>query len=199
MCSVISMGDSDMCGCCAYALWLLIVCSLQKEVVRTATRLWNPSCTSSLNWVTDEGNRWAELNSVPRNRSCNIPTCMLFRRTNLSEVKGTTYFQLREPNLRRSTRFFEKETLLLSWNQKLQRSYFSVRQQSYSGLCSLIVEMSRSHTDAPYSVRLPWTRDRLVTGTTTWRKTAFGRGRPPWPRRDSNPHCQQASGRRPTP
>jgi len=33
----------------------------------------------------------------------------------------------------------------------------------------------------------------------TWQHTILTSNRHPWPRRDSNPHSQQASGRRPTP
>ena len=35
--------------------------------------------------------------------------------------------------------------------------------------------------------------------TSTWQNTTFTRDRHPWPRRNSNPHSQQASGRWPAP
>jgi hypothetical protein len=48
-----------------------------------------------------------------------------------------------------------------------------------------------THNDAPQSVGLLWTCDKLVAETSTWQHTIK--------RRDSNPQSQQASGRRPTP
>jgi len=44
-----------------------------------------------------------------------------------------------------------------------------------------------------------WTSDQAVAETSTWQHTTLKIKRHPWPRRDSNPKSQQASGRRPTP
>ena len=69
-----------------------------------------------------------------------------------------------------------------------------------SGLCRLVVDVSWSHfLDTPHSVGLLWTRGRPVAETSTWQHTTFTRDRHPCCRRDSNPHPEQASGRRPTP
>ena len=51
-----------------------------------------------------------------------------------------------------------------------------------------------THNDAPKSVGLLWTSDQLVAETSTWQHTTLT-----FPRWDSNPRSQQASGRRPTP
>ena len=54
------------------------------------------------------------------------------------------------------------------------------------------------HNDAPQSVGLLWTSDRLVAETSTWQHTTCT-DKHPCPRWDSNPQSQQASGCRPTP
>jgi hypothetical protein len=63
----------------------------------------------------------------------------------------------------------------------------------------LIIEASRSNTDTPHSVGLFWTRDQPVAQTYTWQHTTLTRDRLPFPRRDSSPQSQHASGCRPTP
>jgi hypothetical protein len=63
----------------------------------------------------------------------------------------------------------------------------------------LIIGASRSHSDTPQSVWLLWTSDEPDAQTATWWYTINLRDRYPFPRRDSNPQPQQASGRRPTP
>jgi hypothetical protein len=55
---------------------------------------------------------------------------------------------------------------------------------------------SRTHINL---VVLLWTIDRPIAKPSTWQHTSFTRGRHPQHRRDSNPHSQQASGRRPMP
>jgi hypothetical protein len=67
------------------------------------------------------------------------------------------------------------------------------------GLGLLIIEASRSHSDTPRSVGLPWTSDQPVAETSTRQHTTLTRDRRPCPWRDSNPQSQQASDRRPTP
>ena len=62
-----------------------------------------------------------------------------------------------------------------------------------------IIEASRSHSDAPQSGGLPWTRDRIDSETSTWQHTTLGTDKPPQTLRVSNHQFQQASGRRPTP
>jgi hypothetical protein len=57
----------------------------------------------------------------------------------------------------------------------------------------------RDHLDIPHSVRLLWTSDQLVAETSTSQHTTLTTDRHPCPRQYSNPHSQQAIGRRPTP
>jgi len=66
------------------------------------------------------------------------------------------------------------------------------------GQSLLIVEASRLHSDTSHSVGIPWTDDLADAGTSTWQHTTFTRDKHPWPRWDSNPQSQQASGSRPT-
>ena len=63
----------------------------------------------------------------------------------------------------------------------------------------LVVEFSRSHSDTPHSVGLPWTNDRPVAETSTSQHTTPTTDRHSCPRRDSNPQSQQVSGHIPTP
>ena len=56
-----------------------------------------------------------------------------------------------------------------------------------------------THNDTPQSVGLLWTSDQPVPETSTWQQTTITTERYTWPRRDSNPQSQQASGRRSTP
>ena len=52
--------------------------------------------------------------------------------------------------------------------------------------------------DKPHSVGLLWTSDQLIAET-TWQHTTLTTDKHACPRRDSNPHSQQASGLRYTP
>jgi hypothetical protein len=63
----------------------------------------------------------------------------------------------------------------------------------------LIVEASRSHSNAPQSVGLLWTNDQPDKETATWQQTKLTTDRYPCPQRDSKPQSQQASGCKPTP
>ena len=56
-----------------------------------------------------------------------------------------------------------------------------------------------THNDAPQSVGLLWTSDQLVAETSTWQHTIITTDKHLFPRWDSKPRSQQASGRRPTP
>ena len=58
---------------------------------------------------------------------------------------------------------------------------------------------SITHSDAPQSVGLLWTSGQLVAETSTWQHSTLTTDRYPYPRWDSNPRLQLASGRRPTP
>jgi len=60
-----------------------------------------------------------------------------------------------------------------------------------------MIEASRSHSDTPHSVGHLWTSDQSDAKTSTWQNTTLKRHRHPFPRRESNPQSQQASGRRP--
>jgi len=51
----------------------------------------------------------------------------------------------------------------------------------------LILEVSRSHTDAPQSVGLLWTSDQVVAETSTCQHTTLTADKHPYPRWDSNP------------
>jgi len=67
------------------------------------------------------------------------------------------------------------------------------------GLGFLIVEVSKSHSDAPHPVGLLWTCDWPLTENSTRQHTTLTRGRHPYPRRDLNPQFQKAGGHRQTP
>jgi len=67
------------------------------------------------------------------------------------------------------------------------------------GLGVLTFEVPRSHSDILHLVGLLLTSDRSFAGTSTWRYTTLTRDRLPFPRQDSKPQTQQASGSRPTP
>ena len=56
-----------------------------------------------------------------------------------------------------------------------------------------------THNNAPQSVGLLWTSYQLVAETSTWQHATLTGDRHPWPRRNSNPQSQQASGCRPAP
>jgi hypothetical protein len=60
----------------------------------------------------------------------------------------------------------------------------------------IIVKDSWSHSITPHSVGLLWMSDQPDAETSTWQYTTLAT---PYPRQDSNPYSQQASGRRPTP
>jgi hypothetical protein len=63
---------------------------------------------------------------------------------------------------------------------------------------SLLIEVSRIHSDTRHTVGLLWTSDRPFAETSTCQHTALTKDRHPWPRRDSNPQSQQASDRKPS-
>ena len=70
--------------------------------------------------------------------------------------------------------------------------------QRRSRIYCCILPHTMTHTNTQ-SIKLLWTSDQLVTETSTWQHTTLTWDRHLCPRRDSNPHSQQASGRRPTP
>ena len=57
---------------------------------------------------------------------------------------------------------------------------------------------TQTHTHT-HTVGLLWTSDQPVVDTSTWQHTTLTTERHTFPRRNSNPQSQQASGRRPTP
>ena len=57
----------------------------------------------------------------------------------------------------------------------------------------------QSNTDTTHTLGLLWTSDRPVAETSTLQFTTITRDKHPCPRHDSNPHFQQASGRKQTP
>jgi hypothetical protein len=88
---------------------------------------------------------------------------------------------------------------LCQYTSTLHDISLPMAQQPLVGQGLLIIEASRSHSGTPHSVGLLWTSDQLDAETATWQHTTLTRDRYPCPRRDSNPQCQNASGRRPTP
>ena len=62
-----------------------------------------------------------------------------------------------------------------------------------------IIEYSWSNSETSHLVGLLWKSDQQDPENSTWQHTTLTRDRHPYPRRDSNPQSQQASGRRPTP
>jgi hypothetical protein len=74
-----------------------------------------------------------------------------------------------------------------------------MKRQPLIGQDLQIVEVSRSHSDIPHSVKLLWTGDQRSEETSTWQNTTLTRERHPCIRRGSNLKSQKASGRRPTP
>jgi hypothetical protein len=72
-------------------------------------------------------------------------------------------------------------------------------RQPLLGQGLLIVDTSRSQSDTPHSVELLCTSDQPDAETSTWLHLIFKRVKYSCTRGDSNPQCQQSSGRRPTP
>jgi len=69
----------------------------------------------------------------------------------------------------------------------------------YGRLCTTRPTVS-AHPKTPHSVGLLWTSDQPVTETSTWQHTTVTRDRQLYHRGgNSNPHSQEASGRRRTP
>jgi len=74
---------------------------------------------------------------------------------------------------------------------------FFIARQSLVGQGLLIVGALR-HSDTLHWVGVLWTSDQPDAEISTWQHTTITTERRPYPRRDSNPQSQQASGRRPT-
>jgi len=62
----------------------------------------------------------------------------------------------------------------------------------------LVTETSLSHSDTQHTAGFLWTSDQPDAENSTLQHTTLTRGIQTFPRRDSNPQSQQASGRRPT-
>ena len=73
-----------------------------------------------------------------------------------------------------------------TWNVLATRHHIHAGQPLVD-LGTLIIEVSKSHSDTPHSVGLLWTSDQLVAETSTWRHTTLTRDRHPRRRRDSKP------------
>jgi len=58
------------------------------------------------------------------------------------------------------------------------------------GLVILIIEVSTSHSDTPYSEGILWMSDRPVAETSTWQHTTLTRYKHAGPGRDSKMHSQ---------
>jgi hypothetical protein len=100
-----------------------------------------------------------------------------------------------------SLKFLEKihtSCLRPEWNPGSSRLFF-MAPQTLVGPEVPFVEDSRSHSDTPQSVGLPWTSDQHDAQTSTWQYTTLTRDRYLCLRRDSNPQYQQSSDCRPTP
>jgi hypothetical protein len=69
----------------------------------------------------------------------------------------------------------------------------------HSWVTASLYGTSRSHSDTPRSVGLLCTNDQPDAKTSTWIHTTITRGKRPCRWGDSNPQCQQASSRWPTP
>jgi len=52
-------------------------------------------------------------------------------------------------------------------------------QMPLQGQVLFIVQLSKSHSDAPHSVRLLWTSDQPIAETSTWQHTTITRDRNP--------------------
>jgi hypothetical protein len=77
--------------------------------------------------------------------------------------------------------------------------FLSIGQQPLVGHGVFIIETSQSHSDNLHSIGLLWTSDQPDARTSVWQRTTLKRERHPYPRRDSNPKFQHASGCRHTP
>ena len=75
----------------------------------------------------------------------------------------------------------------------------SMALQPVVGQGLLIIETSLSHWDTPQSAGFLWTSDQPDAEISTWKQTTITKHRISFPRRDSNPQSQQASGSRRTP
>ena len=72
--------------------------------------------------------------------------------------------------------------------------FFSWRNNPPIGQGLLFIETSRSHSDAPHSVRLLWTSDQTDAETSTWQPTALTTDNPaPGEIRTRNPSNQVAT------
>jgi hypothetical protein len=91
------------------------------------------------------------------------------------------------------------QTLSLPQNFRLTDLFFPMEQQPLLGQGLLIIEASRSRSDAPHSVGLLWTSDDPDAETLPGNTQQSQKTRHSCPRWDSNPQFQQANSRRSTP
>jgi len=88
-----------------------------------------------------------------------------------------------------------RNSLTAEWT--ITNNIFFMAQKPPVGQGLHIIGASWLHT--PHSVGLLCTSDQPDAQTSTWQHTTLTRDKHPYPRWDSNPESQQASGRRPTP
>jgi len=61
-----------------------------------------------------------------------------------------------------------RHCLVQYYTTSIGNFFFLVVQEPLAGQGLLNIEASRSHSDTPHSVGLPWTRDQPVAETSTW-------------------------------
>jgi hypothetical protein len=81
------------------------------------------------------------------------------------------------------------------WGLQFCSYIISMVQQPPVGQDFLSIPVLPSHSDTPHSIGLLWARVQTDTQTTSWLHKTLTINRHSYPRRDSNPQLQQASGR----
>ena len=76
--------------------------------------------------------------------------------------------------------------------------YLTLVQHPPVGQGLRIIDYTQSHSDTLQSVGILWRSDQPYAETSIWQDTTVTTEGLPYPRRDSSPQTQQASGRRPT-
>jgi hypothetical protein len=110
------------------------------------------------------------------------------------------YFLFITPSSSHSYRILHHSRSVMQINVfTIPRNSLYMAQKSLVGKDLLIIGASRSHSDTPQPVWLPWTSDQPDTGISTWQHTTLTTDTYPCPQRDSKLQSQQASGCRTTP
>jgi len=88
-------------------------------------------------------------------------------------------------------KFFNIKRLRISDTPAVAKFCFSSNsQQSLIGQGLLFINRSRSHSDTPHSVGLPWRCNHPDAWACTWQHTILTRDGHPCPKRESNPQSQ---------